>query len=159
MSEQIDRLIDDTARELTTGSPSPALREGVRARLAPGRPWWRVPLWQPALGAAVLTVAILLTLRPETKAPVVAPTVQPTVAAAAAPAVVAGPVAPPPVRVIRRVERAQFAFAADDSPVEQLVVEPINAEPIATAVAVVEDVSAPMPLSIAGLEIRPLPGE
>ncbi len=61
------RLIDDVAREMTSGDPAAGFRVRVMARVAAEttepRLRWRTPLWLAAAGAAVVVVAGLVVLR------------------------------------------------------------------------------------------------
>lgn len=164
MSEQIDRLIDETATQLTSGVPSPALRERVRARLTP-MPWWRIRMWRSALGASVVAVVVIIAMKtgswPPADATLPAPVAPP--ARGAAPAarptdvVVDQSVAEPGQRAAPRARRASIAAIRPvDEMVVEAVVEPLTTEPIAAVVASVGDIEQPMPLSIGELELRPL---
>ena len=57
-----DHLIDDVARDLTRGDPSPQLRQSVRARIDKPRVRWSIPAWAPALVAVVLVLVVARTL-------------------------------------------------------------------------------------------------
>jgi hypothetical protein len=172
----LDTLIDDAARALTTGSPSAALRENVRARLVPRRGWRQVPVWQPALGAAVLGVVAMVLMSPDAPAPTSTPASSgqapipgpassgPATPPAAEQAIVLAEVRPAlPGRSgggARRVPRReqpsadnQVAAPADPlPPIEPLEVEPVS--PI--ELAVIERIPEPMPLRIQSLQIERL---
>ena len=65
-AEDRDRLIDHAARQLTDGEPSPHLRTRVLAALGERRPVRSMWLFGPAMGAAALALAVVITM---TRAP------------------------------------------------------------------------------------------
>jgi hypothetical protein len=159
-SVAVDALIDDTAREMTAGLPSPALRERVCARLAPRRR----PIWRPALAAAALAVLTFVLMPSGDEVPPAAPTAgeqarsgsSPPVTAAAdigepAPVVVEQDTVRVPQRAATRAEAAAFATREDETMLAPLVIAPVP-----VLVATVEEIPGPMPLRIDGLEIPPL---
>jgi len=164
----LDGMIDATARDLTAGSPSPALQARVRARIRGERSAtaWRFPgprAWRPAVGAAALSVLVMLWWRPPVDAPVPGRPAAPTearqdvqlpeepVAVAARPS---SELPPRQRRTFLPVGDAAFAPTDIDLPIEPLVIEPISA-----GTTVVEEIAEPTPLDSAGLEIRPLSDE
>lgn len=174
--DSLDALIDDTARELSAGSPSAALRDNVRARLAPRRAWWQIPIWQPALGAAALAVVAIVLMSPDEPAPVssvTSPSQAPMGGAASADPTARPAVAKPPIvvaegrpvsterpgRVTRSVARRlqppesnQVAVPADPLP----PIDPLAVEPVPIEFAVIERIPEPMPLRIERLQIERL---
>ena len=170
--DPVDRLIDEAARELTAGSPSPALRTRVRARIesrelsrSGGR---RARLvWKPALAAGALALLAFLVTRsrdPDVTTPGTAP--PPEVArrseAVGSPVVEAvepaRPAPPEGARASARAARARRAVEGDASgstgdpvaPLEGALppIDLIAIEPVALARAAVERIPEPMPVRI-----------
>jgi hypothetical protein len=165
----IDRLIDETARDLTTGTPSSALRSRVNARIVSGARigWTPRTIWQPALATAAVAVVALVLLRPspepETTAPVSS---SPTgrVETVESPQVAAIEFAPPQVeqpQAPRMAAQSGRMVAQNNrvgTPADPLqTIEPIAIEPMAgIEFAVVERIPEPMPLRIDQLRVEPL---
>jgi hypothetical protein len=163
--DALDGLIDETARELTLGSPSPALRENVRARRSGRSGYRRIPIWQPALGTAalaVLAIALMLpdresalpavqenqAIRPEMEPPsTVAGVLQPSGMAEQPRTLRPSVVREPPTRASNQV-------AVPPNPLPPI--EPLEIEPVPIERAVIEEIAAPMPLSIDRLHIERL---
>ena len=170
--DELDGLIDSTARELTLGSPSAALRESVRARLSARRAWWQVPIWQPALGAAALAVLAVALMVPDRQVPAVpaapetrasAPGVDepPPMVARGLPASADGsgeagrsasPRPQPSGSEPQAAASNQVTVPEDPLP----PIEPLEIEPVPIERAVIEEIAAPMPLSIDRLQIERL---
>jgi hypothetical protein len=174
--DSLDTLIDDTASQLTAGAPSSALRENVRARLAPRRAWWQVPIWQPALGAAAAAVVAIVLMSPDETVPVspVRSSGQAPEWGPASTGQTARPVVDQPAVVVadgrpvstarsgeaggrasRRVlpESNQVAVPANPLP----PIEPLDVEPVPPiAFAVIERLPEPVPLRIERLQIERL---
>ena len=158
-SDPIDALIDDTAKEMTAGSPSIALREHLRARLTPApRAWWQVPMWQPVLGAAVLiAIAFVLLWR------------SPAVPGGPAPVRFEPPLAPEVVQAIDEpaIERVAVAPRAPVARAVRLPVLPddINVEPLdftpipQSSLAAIERIAVLAPLQVEQLAIAELLSE
>ena len=171
--DPLDALIDATARELTTGEPSPALRERVGARISRPRAWWQVPAWQPtvALAAATVVAAVVFWPGKEAIAPSPVPASAPLVAELPlVPEMMPAPKpeAPAVARPARRAPPLVGAMAAlepaapptvtptaigDD--MEPLLLTPLDIAPL-TMTVVANDPNVPMPLRIEGLSINPL---
>jgi hypothetical protein len=166
--DAIDRLIDETARDLTSVSPSSALRSRVKARTAAGRRtgWTPRAIWQPVLATAVVAVVSFVLLRPsEPDAPV---------PASSPPAARADAVESPPVAAVesalrsveqrrapRVVVRGAPTAAQNDRvgmPADPLpAIEPIAIEPMTPiGFAMIEGIPEPMPLRIDQLRVEPL---
>jgi hypothetical protein len=161
-SDDLDALIDDTARSLSDVSPRASLREGVRVRVAGTREWWRVPVWQPALtGALVVALVVLLWPRQRPDAPTGG------FAPSSAPAGVGADLSEQAVAVESQVpatsanvERIAVSAVGENvmpPPVPgATIVAPFEIEPIASELIVVEAISLPMPVALRPVEIEPL---
>jgi len=166
---ELDALIDETARELTSGAPDPALRVRVAERIANrSRTWWRVPVWRPVLAAVVIAVvAVLLWPGPRRVAPLeerpVASVERAPVPGTTAPG---GVTASPPEREPEtarvtdgpRVEspRAVEPDVLAEAGFEPLVPEPLIVQPIDATLVAVDAIQVPMPLWIERLSIEPI---
>jgi hypothetical protein len=164
--DAVDALIDESARSLTKGEPSVALRARVRSVIdaAPRRRPWA---WQPALAGAVVVVAVSAWLLMR-NAPV-------TPSSEGAPPVITS-TAPPETRA-QRDEPSPLAGAGQAKQPERQraplviisaervtpladplpAIEPIEIEPVeSSAMAAIERMPAPMPLEIEQLMIEQL---
>ena len=160
--DDLDALIDDTARSLSDVSPRASLPEGVRVRIGRTREWWRVPVWQPALtGALVVALVVLLWPRQKPDAPT-------------------GGLAPGSARAGVGPDRTEPAAAVESrvpevavnvervavSAVRERVMPPpvpgativarLEIEPIASDLIVVHAIPLPMPIALRPVEIEPL---
>jgi len=170
----LDALIDDTARSMTEGAPSPSMRVAIRERVeAPRKGMPHVTgrlVWTGAAAAAVVLLIVGLE-REDAPAPVVP---------GSPPAVVAVPDAPPPPEASiattprapaprARVAPARVAVpAAPDimttepavaSAEDALVIELVEIEPLVSEPLELELMEVPMPLRAERIEIDPLPVE
>jgi len=152
--DEIDALIDDTARAMTAGTPPASLRAAIRRRIErPARTLWS---WQAGLVAAsVVLVAFIggrawLTVTGE---PEPGRTTVEEVVATAAP-VVEAPVARPP-----EPTRATARRMAREAPLVApalIEIEPVVLESVEPMVLAVETIPAPMPLDIRPIVVEPL---
>jgi hypothetical protein len=70
--DHVDQMIDEIARTMTAGRPSPALRSGVRSRIDGPIHGWSPVSWRAAVGVATLAViAVAAVLMIQPRAPVV----------------------------------------------------------------------------------------
>lgn len=161
-SDDLDALIDDTARSLSDVSPRASLREGVRARIAGTREWWRVPVWQPALtGALVVALVVLLWPRQRPDAP--SGTFVPPSAPAGVDPGLAEPAAGAESRVpatasnVESIAVSAVGGSVMPRPVPgATIIAPLEVEPIAPELIVVEAISLPMPVALRPVEIERL---
>ena len=166
--DPLDALIDDAARALTAGEPSPALRARVSAfaRAAADRRVERnrfgTAVWPSALGAAAALVIAALMLWPEPAVVTPAPPVTIAEVPAAQPAARAPVEDVPPAVAPAAAMRATWVPAPDSESVPLLVVPPIVTPAAEFEVAAefenatgFEPIVAP-PLVVAAMEIRPL---
>jgi hypothetical protein len=160
-SDDVDALIDDTARSLSDVSPRASLREGVRVRIGGTRERWRVPVWQPALAGAlagVLVVMLWPRQRPDSPAGGLAPR---SAAAEAGPGLAEAPASaelhvPAMAESLGRAV-GEVAETPMPSPVPgATIVAPLEIQPIASNLIVVEALSLPMPMALRPVEIAPL---
>lgn len=161
-SDDLDALIEDTARSLSDFPPRASLQEGVRVRIAGAREWWRVPVWQPVLtGALVVSFVVLLWPRQSPDAPTGG------FAPSSAPAGVGPGLAEPAPGTELRVPattanvegisvRAVSGSVMPPPVPGATIVAPLEIEPIASELIVVEAISLPMPVALRPVEIERL---
>ena len=160
-SDAIDAVIDATARSLTAGEPSAALRVKVRERIDHrSGAWWLTPAWGAAAAVLVAAVVVWSFLPGATNRPVPAertltqsvpgraPIPDPRVQPVSVPAVV-------PARQLRAP--VEISAAATDQTAAELEspIDPISIAPLSTRQIAVE-ASPVMPIEIDLLEIQPL---
>jgi hypothetical protein len=161
-SDDLDALIDDTARSLSDVSPRASLREGVRVRIAGTREWWRLPAWQPALtGALVVALVVLLWPRQRPDAPTggLAPDSAPAGVGPglAEPAVAAESRVPAAAANVERIAVRAVGERVMPPPVPgATIVVPLQIEAIAPELIVVEAIALPMPVALRPVEIERL---
>jgi hypothetical protein len=166
MSMPDDELIDQVARAMTRGEPSPALRQAVRARLE-GEPGlaqqarrWGLPsqaprMWAPALAAAV--VVVLMLIWPGTvSGPRVDPLRSTRIASVpyVTPPVMLQPA--PQIATVHQVETAVRPRGPGRASQRSIVVDPLVIEPISVPLIAVDSSSGAMPIEIEPLQIEPL---
>ena len=164
--DQLDALIDDTARSLTDVAPPVSMRAAIRARIAAprqgvphvitgvvipgvGRPGTGRLAWAGVAAAAAVLLIVALG-REEAQAP--GPGPPPPLVASAPPPPPSGPVPPPRAVEPRRVRAPIVAEPrAPLPPVVPVAIDRVEVTPL-----VVEFVEAPMPLRAERIEIEPL---
>jgi hypothetical protein len=169
---------------MTSGSPSPALRQRVRARIEP--PAQRAIrrrrarlVWTPALAVGATAVLVFLVTRQreplsvttqETSSP---PEVVSRSEAAGSPVVAVvepGSAGTEPTRSVTTVRRSRRAGEIDSSsaaendfvtplegelpPIERIAIERVTIEPVPLDLAVIERIPEPMPLRIERLQMQ-----
>ena len=157
MRDDLDDLIDETARALTEGTPSSSIRERVAARVGQPRPWWPSYAWRLAAVAAVVVLAVWW-WPAQVERPVAPPPVpsQPVAAALSPdnrPQAVAVEERAPNVAA-RPVEEVVSTVVVAD--VEPLTLEPLDVEPLELQTLNMPTLEVPS-LELEALTVGPLP--
>lgn len=158
--DDLDAIIDDAARTMTSAPLPPSLRESVGAALSPRRRF-QLQWWQLAAASSLIVLAIAGALRQEAPWGVeelpsgayAAREGDIPMTAAPAPAT-AAPIADAPAPRLA-VRAARLAPAAEPIVVEPIAL-PLLMEPAEAAMIAVDSLSAPMPLALEALAIEPL---
>jgi hypothetical protein len=155
--DDIDALIDDTARAMTAGTPPPSLRAAIRQRIdRPSRVFWRTPMWQTGMAAASIVIVAFIGGRawlPVTVEPELGRTTVEEVIATGAPPVEA-PVARPPAPT-RAIARSVAREAPLEAPMP-IEIEPLVLQSVDPMVLAVKTITAPMPLNVMPIVVEPL---
>jgi hypothetical protein len=158
MCDDVDERIDATARDLTEGTPSPAVRAGIARQIATQRVAWRFPVWG-AVAAAVSLIVVGVIFWPEpVREPVTPERAVLTEPNEPASAVAAGRLPPEPAperpREMARPIAATYVQTAPTS--EPVIVEALDVGPLESPSLEVRALEvAPVPLD--ELIVTPLP--
>lgn len=165
--DSLDTLIDNVARQMIAGEPSPSLRGAVRERIA-GRPvvWSLVPAWGVAVG--VLIAALIVgraLLGPPSERDNIRPTIEHAAIPAEQPPAIVGPDArsvplqADQVRLTRRPADDVAAVPQEEEPlIPPIAIEPLETVQIAVGNPITVESSGVMPIEIEPLQIEPLRG-